>query len=181
MGGVRLSSFVKRCVLAHMKRMALLVFAVVIPSSLLISLIGMIAAELPVREMLAVVLCGCGAGLLVFASMLFQTIRFVRMIRRQEEIFGVNFSQEQFAPTAPKARKLNQQFFSSASWYMCEGCWAFHRRYITKITQQNKHIRRGGRQYIAHVKTIDDKAWKLYMKSASDQNNFYTWWKSGRK
>ena len=176
-----MSSFVKRCVLAHMKRMALLVFGIVVPVSLLISLTGMIAAELPVREVLAVALCGCGAGLLVFASMLFQTIRFIRMIRRQEEIFGVNFSQEQFAPTAPKARKLNQQFFSSASWYMCEGCWAFHQRYITKITQQSKHIRRGGRQYIAHVKTIDGKTWKLYMESASDLKKFYHWYQETDK
>ena len=174
-----MTEFVKQCILANMKRMALVVFGIVVPFSLLIMLIGMIAAVLPVHEMLIVALCGCGAGFLVFASTLFQTIRFVRMIRHQEELFGCNFSNEQFIPTAPKVSRLHQAYFFSGSWYMCEGCWAFHRRYITKVTQKSRRIRRVGRQYIAHVKTIDGKNWKLYMESASAQKRFYAWCKTG--
>ena len=174
-----MSDFVKKCILAHMKRMALLVFGIVVPISLLIMLIGMIAAVLPVHEMLVVALCGCGAGILIFASTLFQTIRFVHMIRHQEQLYGSSFSNEQFMPTHPKASRLNQHYLFSDNWYMCEGCWAFHRRYITKITQESNRIRRGGQQYIAHVKTIDGKTRKLYMEAASDLKRFYRWYKDG--
>lgn len=160
--------------------MALLIFGIAVPISLLIMLIGMIAAVLPVPEILVVGLCGCGAGFLIFASTLFQTFRFVRMIRRQESLFACNFSSEHFTSTAPKATRLHQEYFFSGSWYMCEGCWAFHRRYITKITQKSRRLRHGWVQYISHVKTKDGKTWNLYMKSASDQKAFYAWWKTGR-
>ena len=171
-----MSAFVKKCILSHLRRMALLIFGIAVPVSLLIMLIGMIAAVLPVPEILVVGLCGCGAGCLIFASTLLQTFRFVRMIRRQEALFGCNFSSEHFISTSPKATRLHQEYFSSGSWYMCEGCWAFHRRYITTITQKSRHIQRGRQQYIAHVKTIDGKTWKLYMKSASELKKFYAWW-----
>lgn len=174
-----MSAFVKKCILLHMKRMALLIFGIAVPVSLLIMLIGMIAAVLPVHEIMLVALCICGGGLLLFAGVLFQTFRFLRMIRHQETLYGCHFSNEQFISTAPKATRLHQEYFSSGSWYMCEGCWAFHRQYITKITQKSRRIRRGGRQYIAHVKTNDRKTWNLYMKSANDLKHFYAWWKIG--
>ena len=175
-----MSDFVKKCILAHMKRMALLVFGIVVPISLLIMLIGMIAAVLPVHEMLVVALCGCGAGILIFASTLFQTIRFVHMIRHQEQLYGSSFSNEQFMPTHPKASRLNQHYHFSDNWYMCEGSWALHRLYIVKVTQKVSGAR-VGLQYHALVETVVGKTYKLRMESASDLKRFYTWYKDAGK
>ena len=172
-----MSGFVRRCVLAHVKRRALLVFGIVLPIALLFALVGMIADELPAREVLLVALCGCSVGFLVLTGMMYQPLRFVRMIRRQEDVLGIPFEEEGFVPLAPKAHPLNQHYQASRGWFMSAGSWAFHRKYIVKITQKS-YATRAGRMYWAHVETIEGKVWKLTLESASDLKKFCQWYKN---
>ena len=102
------------------------------------------------------------------------------MIRRQEEMLGLTFGEEEFTPTAPKGSRLKQHYHFSGNWYMCEGSWALHRLYIVKVRPTSTH-HNIGRMYYAWVKTIDGKLWQMPMESASDQKHFYAWWKAGRK
>lgn len=175
-----MSDFVKQCVVHRVKWSALLVFGIVVPISLLIMLVGMLAGRLCFAEILRAAAAPVGTGMVAFLWMLYHPWRFVRMIRRQEEMLGLNFGEEEFTPTAPNAGRLKQHYRFSGSWYMCEGSWALHRLYIVKVRPTSTH-HNIGRMYYAWVKTIDGKLWQMPMESASDQKHFYAWWKAGRK
>ena len=175
-----MSVFLKQCVVHRVKWSALLVFGIVVPISLLIMLAGMIAGRLAFAEILRAAAAPVGAGMVVFLVMLYHPWRFVRMIRRQEEMLGLTFGEEEFTPTAPKGSRLKQHYHFSGNWYMCEGSWALHRLYIVKVTQKS-HLSGTVRTYKAYVETVDGKTWKLQMESASDLKRFYTWYKDAGK
>lgn len=175
-----MSDFVKQCVVHRVKWSALLVFGIVVPISLLIMLAGMLAGRLAFAEILRTAAVPVGAGTVAFLVMLCHPWRFVRMIRRQEEVLGLTFGEEEFTPTVPRAGRLKQHYHFSDNWYMCEGSWALHRLYIVKVTPKSTQ-HNIGRMYYAWVKTIDGRLERLQMESASDQKHFYAWWKAGRK
>ena len=175
-----MSEFVKQCVMRRLKWSVLVIFGIILPMVLLFLIVGMLAGEYPwIEILLASSLGGVGAGIIGVPVMLYHPWRFVRMIRRQEEVLGLTFGEEEFTPTAPKASRMNQHYQFSDNWYMCEGSWALHRLYIVKVTQKS-HLSGTIRTYRACVETVEGKTWKLYMESASDLKRFYRWWKAGR-
>lgn len=176
-----MSGFVKRCVMRRMQWSALLVFGSILLVVLLFVIMGILAS----RDSLSDILLGSALGaiggcVVCLPVMLYHPWRFVRMIRRQEEVLGLTFGEEEFTPTAPKASRLNQHYQFSDNWYMCEGSWALHRLYIVKVTPKSTQ-HNIGRMYYAWVKTIDGRFERLQMESASDQKHFYAWWKAARK
>ena len=174
-----MSDFVKQCVLHRMKWSAQLCFAIAAPIALLLLIVGL-TQGVSRSDLFVGALLPLGEAAIIFAVFLYQPVRFVRMVRRQEEVLGLTFGEEKFTPTAPKASRLKQHYHFSDSWYMCEGSWALHRLYIVKVTQKS-HLSGTIRTYRAFVETIDGKTWKLYMESSSDLKRFYRWWKDGRK
>lgn len=177
MGGMRMSDFVKQCVLRRMKWRAQLCFAIAAPIALLLLIVGL-AQGVSRSDLFVGILLPLGEAAIIFAVFLYQPVRFVRMIRRQEWLLGITFGEEEFAPTHPKASRLNQHYHSSNNWYMCEGSWAFHRLYIVKVTQKVSGAR-VGLQYHAQVETVEGKTCNLRMESASDLKRFYQWYKDG--
>ncbi len=174
-----MSDFVKQCVLRRMKWSAQLCFAIAAPIALLLLIVGL-TQGVSRSDLFVGVLLPLGEAAIIFAVFLYQPVRFVRMIRRQEEVLGITFGEENFTPTHPKASRLNQHYFYSANWHMCEGSWALHRLYIVKVTQKS-HLSGTIRTYKAYVETVDGKTLKLYMESASDLKRFYRWYKDGCK
>ena len=174
-----MSDFVKKCILRRMKWHAQLCFAIAAPISLLLLIVGL-TQGVSRSDLFIGILLPLGEAAMIFAVFLYQPIRFVRMIRRQEEMLGITFGEEEFTPTVLKASRLNQHYHFSDNWYMCEGSWALHRLYIVKVTQKVSGAR-VGLQYHAQVETAEGKTYKLRMESASDLKHFYAWWKAGRK
>ena len=175
-----MSDFVKQCVWRRLRWSVLLALGITLPIVLLLMIVGMLAAKYPPLEiLLATSLGGVGAVMICLPVMLYHPWRFVRMIRRQEEVLGLTFGEEDFTPTTPKAGRLKQHYHFSDNWYMCEGSWALHRLYIVKVTPKSTQ-HNIGRMYYAWVKTIDGRLERLQMESASDQKHFYAWWKHGR-
>lgn len=174
-----MSDFVKQCVLRRVKWSASVIFVIVLFIALFMGA-GTAASKASAGEVLLVVMAALLGGMIGFCISLTQPRRFVKMIRRQEEVLGVIFGEEEFTPTAPKASRLNQHYQFSDNWYMCEGSWALHRLYIVKVTQKS-HLSGTVRTYKAYVETVDGKTWKLQMESASDLKRFYTWYKDAGK
>ena len=175
-----MSVFLKRCVVHRMKWSVLLVLGIILPTVLLLVIVGMLASKDSLSEILLGSALGAIGGCVVCLPVMgYHPWRFVRMIRRQEEVLGLSFGGEEFTPTAPRAGRLRQHYHFSGNWYMCEGSWALHRLYIVKVTQKS-HLSGTIRTYKAYVETVDGKTWKLYMESAGDLKHFYAWWKSGR-
>ena len=174
-----MSDFVKKCILRRMKWHAQLCFAIAAPISLLLLIVGL-TQGVSRSDLFIGILLPLGEAAMIFAVFLYQPIRFVRMIHRQEAVLGITFGEEEFTPTALKASRLNQHYHFSENWYMCEGSWALHRLYIVKVTQKVSGAR-VGLQYHAQVETAEGKTYKLRMESASDLKHFYAWWKAGRK
>ncbi|MBR6668557.1 MAG: hypothetical protein IKL25_09390 [Clostridia bacterium] len=175
-----MSDFVKQCVLRRIKWSASVIFVIVLFIALFMGA-GTAASKASAGEVLLVVMAALLGGVIGFCISLTQPRRFVKMIRRQEEVLGVIFGEEEFTPTPPKASRLNQHYHFSDNWYMCEGSWALHRLYIVKVTQKVVSGARAGLQYHALVETVDGKTWKLQMESASDLKRFYTWYKDAGK
>ena len=173
-----MSDFVKQCVLRRMKWHAQLCFAIAAPIALLLLIVGL-TQGVSGSDLFIGILLPLGEAAIIFAVFLYQPVRFVRMIRRQEEVLGLTFGEEEFTPTAPKASRLNQHYHFSDNWYMCEGSWALHRLYIVKVTQKS-HLSGTVRTYKAFVETAEGKTYKLRMESASDLKRFYRWYKDGR-
>lgn len=174
-----MSDFVKQCVLRRIKWSTSVIFVIVLFIALFMGA-GTAASKASAGEVLLVVMAALLGGVIGFCISLTQPRRFVKMIRRQEEVLGVIFGEEEFTPTAPKASRLNQHYQFSDNWYMCEGSWALHRLYIVKVTQKS-HLSGTVRTYKAYVETVDGKTWKLQMESASDLKRFYRWYKNGHK
>lgn len=174
-----MSEFVKKCILRRMKWYAQLCFAIAAPIALLLLIVGL-TQGVSGSDLFVGTLLPLGEAAIIFAVFLYQPVRFVRMIHRQEKILGITFGEEKFAPTHPKASRLNQHYHFSDNWYMCEGSWALHRLYIVKVTQKVSGAR-VGLQYHALVETVAGKTYKLRMESASDLKKFYAWWKAGHK
>ena len=174
-----MSDFVKQCVLRRVKWSASVIFVIVLFIALFMGA-GTAASKASAGEVLLVVMAALLGGVIGFCISLTQPRRFVKMIRRQEEVLGVIFGEEEFTPTSPEASRLNQHYQFSDNWYMCEGSWALHRLYIVKVTQKS-HLSGTVRTYKAYVETVDGKTWKLQMESASDLKRFYTWYKDAGK
>ena len=174
-----MSDFVKKCILRRMKWHAQLCFAIAAPIALLLLIVGL-KQGVSRSDLFIGILLPLGGAAMIFAVFLYQPIRFVRMIHRQEEMLGITFGEEEFAPTHPKASRLNQHYHFSDNWYICEGSWALHRLYIVKVTQKVSGAR-VGLQYYALVETVAGKTYKLHMESASDLKRFYTWYKDASK
>ena len=176
-----MSDFVKQCVVHRVKRSALLALGIILPTILLLAIVGILASKDSLSEILLGSALGAIGGFVVCLPVMgYHPWRFVRMVRRQEEVLGLTFGEEEFTPTVPRAGRLKQHYHFSDNWYMCEGSWALHRLYIVKVTPKSTQ-HNIGRMYYAWVKTIDGRLERLQMESASDQKHFYAWWKAGRK
>ena len=112
-----MSDFVKQCILRHMKWCAQLCFAIAAPIALLLLIVGL-TQGVSRNDLFVGILLPLGEAAIIFAVFLYQPIRFVRMIHRQEEMLGITFGEEEFAPTYPKASRLNQHYHFSDNWYM---------------------------------------------------------------
>ena len=167
-----MSDFVKRCVLARAKRNAGLFVGLGGAVSVLLLAGGMLSG-VPGRELWGALL-PLGTGAVITAGFgIFQGTRFVRMVRRQEEVLGISVSEEVFVPLHPK----HASYQASRQWFMCTGSWAFCRSYVTGITRQ-VHGTRTSWRYVAHVETVEGKVWKLQMESASELKAFCQWYKN---
>ena len=176
-----MSEFVKKCVVQRLKWSALLALGIILPIILLLVVVGILASKDSLSEIVLGSALGAIGGFVVCLPVMgYHPWRFVRMVRRQEEVLGLTFGEEEFTPTAPRASRLKQHYHFSDNWYMCEGSWALHRLYIVKVTQKS-HLSGTIRTYRAFVETIDGKTWKLYMESSSDLKRFYRWWMDDRK
>ena len=167
-----MSDCVKKWILARVKRNACLCLGIGGAVSVLLLAGGMLSG-VPGHELWGALL-PLGTGAVITAAVgLFQGTRFVRMVRRQEEVLGISVGDEVFVPLHPK----HASYQASHRWFMCTGSWAFCRSYVTRITR-HVHGTRTSWRYVAHVETVEGKVWKLQMESASELKAFCQWYKN---
>lgn len=173
-GGANVSDPIKRYVFLRMKLNAMRYLIPAVPVTL-VFLITALRYDALDYDLLFALLPLAIAAIALCISM-YQPVRFLRMVRNQEAMFGVAFGEKKFAPLYPRT-----PYHASPDWFICMGSWAFYRGYIDKLTHQTRGRGTPAISYYAKVRTTDGKNYCFRMESASDQKHFYAWWKAGRK
>ena len=165
---------IKRYVFLRMKLTALRCFIPAVPVTLLF-LIAALRYDALEYDLLFAFLPLAIAAIAMCISM-YQPVRFLRMVRKQEAMFGVTFGEKKFAPLYPRT-----PYHASPDWFICMGSWGFYRSYIDKLTQQTRGSGKQAVNYYAKIMTTDGKTYRFRMESASDLKQFYKWWQETDK
>lgn len=147
----------KRYVFLRLKRNAVLFFGLAAPIAALFLVVTLMNDQLPYDLLLPLVPLGIAALALVVS--LYQPVRFLRMIRHQEALFGVTFGEKKFEPLYPRA-----PYHMSPDWFICMGSWALYRGYVAKVTEKRSRTTMGN-DYAARVKTTDGRVYTFSMVS----------------
>lgn len=79
-----------------------------------------------------------------------KTFHFRNMIRVQEKNPNVSIDEESLTPLYPQTL-----FYSSNSWFIKSGCWAFHKASLKKIKVRVAGKKIPGRHYVVEFHTIE--------------------------
>ena len=132
---------IKDFISIYMKENAVLASIIVIPIAVLFFVVALFADALNYDMIIAVVPLIFGICQIVFAFL--KTKHFKNMILTQEKELELSFEEEIFTPFYPKTL-----FYSSDSWIVKSGCWAFHRSVLQKISVTVVNEKTPTRHYI---------------------------------
>ena len=169
-----MSDPIKRYVFLRMKLNAMRYFIPAVPVTLFF-LITALRYDALEYDLLFALLPLAIAAIVLCISM-YQPARFLRMVKKQEAMFGVTFGEKKFAPLYPRT-----PYHVSPDWFICMGSWGFYRGYIDKLTHQTRGGGTPAINYYAKIMTTDGKNYCFRMESASDLKRFYQWYKDGHK
>ena len=165
-----MSDPITRYVFLRMKLNAIRFFLPAIPVTMVFFIVALRYDVLPFDLLISLIPMAIAAIALCIS--LYQPMRFVRMIRKQEALLSVTFGAKKFAPLSPRT-----SYHASPDWFICMGSWAIFRGYAVKVTQQMRGTKTS-RSYYARVDTVDGKTHTLRMESASDLKAFCQWYKN---
>ena len=103
-------------------------------------------------------------------------LRFTRMIKLQEKLFDI-----QFSDTNAKPFFKDSVTFTSEDWFIHSGSCAFYRKYIKSLSYKKYYGTRGGSGYKVKIKTVDGKIYGLWLMSTSDIKKIYEWRKNNQQ
>jgi len=158
----------KRYVHLRMKMNALTCFLLALPVAGVFLIVALRSDVLPYDLLLPLVPLGIAA--LIWAIQMYQPMRFLRMIRHQEALFGVTFGEKKFEPLYPRT-----PLHRSPDWFISMGSWALYRGYVVKVTEKRSRTTMGN-DYAAQVETTDGRKYLLPM-GASEVKTLRDWWK----
>ena len=94
-------------------------------------------------------------------------IRFKKLIRRQEQIYGTQFQDT-------NAEHIEKTLYISRDWLIRAGTFAFYKKHVKSITYilQNG---KGGPSYKVTIKTIENKRYTFVSKNLSNIKKIRKW------
>ena len=110
----------------------------------------------------------CFIGFLLLSGW---NVRFYHMIRRQEQMFGI-----QFTDTNAKPLWRESLSFLSDEWFIHAGSAAFYKDYIQRVAWV-RQIPEGRGGYYLIVETTDNRSYQLFIRSRSGCEKVKKWWK----
>ena len=132
----------------YMKEQAFLVLIITAPISMLFLVVSLFYNVLEHDVLISFVPQLIGIGYLSVAYL--RTIHFRSMILCQEKSLRISFGTEDLTPLYPKTL-----FYSSDSWFIKSGCWAFHKSYLTEIKVRVVDEKTISSHYAAEFHTIE--------------------------
>ena len=166
------NDMMKKYVQLRMKLNVLTCFLPALPVAGVFLIVALRNDVLPYDLLLPLVPLGIAA--LIWAIQMYQPVRFRRMIRRQEALFGVTFGEKKFEPLHPRT-----PLHRSPDWFISMGSWALYRGYVTRITEKRSRTTMGN-DYAAQVETTDGRKYRFSM-DAGDVKKLRDWWKQPEK
>ena len=116
-----------------------------------------------------------GIWFLVFLVLAMWNIRFLRMIRRQEQKFAISFSDRNAKPLWSDSLS-----FLSDDWFIHAGSAAFYKDYIAAITWKRQIPGEGRSGYYLNVTTVDNRNYHLFIRSRNACEKIRKWWKKAK-
>ena len=132
----------------YMKENAVLASIIAIPIAVLFFVVALFADALNHDMVLAVV--PLLFGMCCIGIVFLKTRYFKHLILTQEKGLEVSFEGEIFTPFYPKTL-----FYSSDSWIVKSGCWAFHRSFLQKISVTVVNEKSAARHYVVKFYATD--------------------------
>ena len=164
--------FAGKYVLLHLKSRGVLYFLY----GSIISIPLFIAAvyyDLGKRDILLSIAAGYG---LAFLIQCLGIVRFFSMIRRQEQQFGISFSDCDAKPIWK-----NGSGFLTDDWFILAGYGAFYRGYIKRMTWQYERPYRSAGRYYLIIQTTDRRRYRLPLDENSSCARVHRWWKENNQ
>ena len=158
----------------YLKRNFFLCLGIALPIALLFFIVAIFYDVLAYDMLLSLVPFLIG-GLSFLCSALY-ILRFTRMIKLQEELFGIQFNDVNAKPLFK-----GSVTYTSENWFVHSGSCAFYRKYIKSLSHKKYIGVRGGSGYKVKIKTVDGKIYGLWLISSSDINKIYEWRKADQQ
>jgi predicted ferric reductase len=98
------------------------------------------------------------------------TIRFKKLIKQQEEIYLIQFQDD-------NVEHLETTLYLSDNWLIWAGSCAFYKNHIKSISSVRRFGRAGSSNQVT-IKTVDDKKYTVWCLSASNVKKLKQWGKS---
>ena len=98
------------------------------------------------------------------------TIRFKKLIKQQEEIYLIQFQDD-------NVEHLETTLYLSDNWLIWAGSCAFYKEHIKSISAVRRFGRAGSSNQVT-IKTVDDKKYTVWCLSASNVKKLKEWRKS---
>lgn len=124
----------------------------------------------PAEQAAAILLCALAAAIFVGYS-LFRILPFLRMIRRQEEQYGVIFDDKN-----PKTvEKWSSWIVLTDHWLILPGRLALYREEIRSASIGDARPQKGGTVYPVNIQTASGKTFRLKCKSEASARFVRKW------
>lgn len=150
----------------YLKRNFLLILFCVLPISLLFFVVSSFYDVLDYDMWLSLLPVGIGSLCFLVSSL--YVLRFMSLIKKQEQALAVSFNDQGCV-------KLGDLIFLSEEWLICAGSCAFHRDYVKGFSQKKYIGNRGGSGYKITVTTIDGKKYRFWSDTCSNLSKFRKW------
>ena len=96
------------------------------------------------------------------------TIRFKKMIEKQEKLYDVQFQDKDI-------ERLETTLFLSDEWLIWAGSCAFYKKHIDSINSVRRYAQAGGSSNEITVKTVDGKKYTIWCLSSSNVKRIKKW------
>ncbi len=96
------------------------------------------------------------------------TIRFKKMIEKQEKLYDVQFQDKDI-------ERLETTLFLSDEWLIWAGSCAFYKKHIKSINSVRRYAQAGGSSNEITVKTVDGKKYTIWCLSSSNVKRIKKW------
>ena len=147
------------------KRNVMLALLCATPAFILLFVVSLLYDYVPEDTMVSFFPFVFAAFSVAVASL--STIRFKKLIKKQEQIYGIQFQDT-------NAEHIEKTLYISRDWLIRAGTFAFYKKHVKSITYilQNG---KGGPLYKVTIKTIENKTYTFWSKNLSNIKKIRKW------